>query len=169
MKNILIIYLLVISVYFGLLVINSNNIIINHLSHIQKQTIYILLCIFAIYFIIEDNIISLFTNSKINHEKVKEHISQQKNNTIITLQIPDNNISKIIYWVSFKDDLNKSTVGSFENSGIADVINGSAVININCSTKYNDGVSRYVHYRTINNDVLSDVIIDSTDILSKCN
>jgi len=162
MKNILNIFLLFSSIYFGIFLLNIENIIVN-MSQIQKRILYSILFITTIYLLYENNNVKL--------EKIKERMTDKITNTVITLDIPDNNISKIIYWVTFNNsESNKSIVGSFENTGIADVNNNKAIININCSSKYDDGVSRFIHYRTVdNNNVLSEVIVDTTDILSKCN
>ena len=162
MKNILNIYLLFSSIYFGLFLLNIENIINNNVSQFQKRIIYSILFIITIYLLYENNNVKL--------EKIKERMSDKIMNTVIPLDISDNNVSKIIYWVTFNNsESNKSIVGSFENSGIVDVNNNKAIININCSNKYDDGVSRFVHYRTIDNkNMLSDVIVDTIDILSKC-
>ena len=161
MKNILNFYLLFSCIYFGLLLINLDNTIINNMSNIQKKVIYIILFITTIYL--------LYDNNNVKSDKIKESLTEKIMNTVITLDISANNISKIIYWVTFDTTNQDKSIGSFENSGIADVNNNKAIININCSSKYDDGVSRFVHYRTVdNNNVLSDVIVDTIDILSKC-
>ena len=161
MKNILNFYLLFSCIYFGILLINIDNTIIN-MSQFQKKVIYIILFMITMYL--------LYENNNIKIEKIKKSLTDKIMNTVITLDISDSNISKIIYWVTFDTtNQDKSIIGSFENSGSVDVNNNKAIININCLSKYDDGVSRFVHYRTIDNkNVLSGVIVDTIDILSKC-
>jgi len=78
------------------------------------------------------------------------------NKKIISIQIPENqNASKIIYWTV--DPIKNSSL--FDNSGIVNINNNIANINLLCSK--NSNVSDiYIYYRIVNIDgILSDIYI----------
>ena len=88
--------------------------------------------------------------------------SINKNKIILNIN-SDLNAKKILYWSSNLQ--NSDNISDFNNSGITDVINSIATINLNCNYPIDN---KYIHYRVINNEgILSEIYVYDKEMICK--
>ena len=103
----------------------------------NKLLLLIIICI-IVYLIFNTKFLHFNKNDRSNVEKYCDNGS-----TNIKIKIPDSELGiKIVYWTVFDSNSN------FNNSGIANINNSIANINIQCV----DNNNTYIYFRVVNED-----------------
>ena len=113
------------------------------------------------------------------HDTTDAKLSQDGWNKLVIKMPEDEEGTKMVYWAAepSKDDEivenPQKAYADFENSGIADIVNGSATIAVKCPAHYKVPVAgelaRHIHFRVVNKDgLLSRVYTYKNDITKLC-
>jgi len=95
----------------------------------------------------------------------------------INIKIPENETGgKIIYWAANPSNSNIDSpivaYGDFDNSGIANIVNGVATISLLCPANYKVGLltlPKHIHFRVVNKDgILSKIYTHKKEIIDIC-
>jgi len=106
----------------------------------NKILLIIIICI-IIFIIFYQKNLQFLSNYKDNKSNIENYCDNGSTN--IEIQIPDSQLGiKIVYWTVSDSNSN------FNNSGIANINNSIASINIQCV----DNKNTYIYFRVVNED-----------------
>ena len=140
-------------------------------TNTTKKVIYLLIGVCTLYVLIFHyrRLYLSFLEESVMPPNIFENRVNKNNNQNITLKINDPDAKKVIYWSAKPDSSNniiknwQEAYDTYDNSGIVDVINGTAELTYSIPVQYRVGyfdrlLKRHIHYRILYNDgVLSKI------------